>query len=101
MSPRALKMEFWLSALVACSSAACLGFLLLVFATNEFPGVLIPFVNRAFGRQENAAVAADLGIKVGLASLGALFLSLVGLVHYHLSKRKVVTATDSGLQGGG
>jgi hypothetical protein len=101
MSPRALKMEFWFSALLASASAACLGFLWHAVAHNHFPDVLVPFVNRVFGTQENAAVAADLGIKLGLASLGALFVSLGGFVHYLLSKRKVRNVANVGVQRGG
>ena len=92
MIPRALKMEFWLSVFLASSSATLLGFLLLAVARGRFPEILFPLVERFFGTKENAAVAADIGLKLGAASVVGLFLSLVGFVHYLLSRRKVENA---------
>jgi hypothetical protein len=92
MTPRALKMEFWISVFLASASAALLGFLLLAVARGRFPEILFPFVERCFGTKENAAVAADLGLKLGAASVAGLFLSLGGFVHYLLSRRKVTNA---------
>jgi hypothetical protein len=85
-------MEFRLLVLLASASAVMLGFLLLAVARGRFPEILFPFVERFFGTKENAAVAADLGMKLGAASVVGLCMSFAGSVHYLLSRRKVTDA---------
>jgi len=92
MTPRVLKMEFWLALILASASASFLGFLLLAVARHRFPEMLSPFVDVFFGTKENAAVAADLGIKLGMASVLGLIMSLGCLAHYVSVKRKVSNA---------
>ena len=92
MTPRALKMEFWLLAFLASISAVLFGFLFLAVARGRFPEILFPFVERFFGTKENAAVAAELGIKLGAASVVGLFTSLAGITHYRMSRRRITNA---------
>lgn len=91
MTPRTLKIEFWLSVTVVLVSLTLLGFLLLSAARGRFPDALLPFVNRFLDSQEKASIEADLGIKLGAASMVGLLVSMVGFVHYFVSRREMPT----------
>jgi len=95
MTSRALKLELWLSLSLACASAVLLGFLLVSVARDRFPEVLVPLVELFFGSKENLAVAGGLGIKLGMASVSGLLLSITGFVHCFWIGRQLVNSASS------
>jgi hypothetical protein len=72
MTRRELKIEFWVAVVLLSASVSGLGFLAFSVAHGRFPESLIPFVDAFYGTKENAAVAADLGTKLGVALVSAL-----------------------------
>ena len=89
MTPRELKIELWLAVILVSTSASILGALSIAVVCHRFPEILIPLANALFGTKENAAVAADLGIKLGIVSAFGLVIGLGCLAHSLLGKRKL------------
>ena len=101
MTRRQLKIEFWVAIVLSSASVSVLGFLVFSVACGRFPESLVPFVEAFFGRKENAAVAADLGTKLGIASALTLVASLGCFAHYMWAKRKLSDVANDRRHAGG
>jgi len=90
-------MELWVAVILSSASVSVLGFLVFSVARGRFPESLVPFIEAFFGRKENAAVAADLGTKLSMASMLALLASLGCFTHYMWAKTELSdVANDRG-----
>src|SRR5688572_13410397 len=101
MTRRELKIEFWVAVVLLSASVSGLGFLAFSVAHGRFPESLIPFVDAFYGTNENAAVAADLGTKLGVALVSAFVAGLGCFAHYLCAMRKLSDVANGRYHGGG